>query len=159
MQSEPSSGIKLTAYSCICWLFHRIYYDARNHKHKIRLYLTLKIFLYYLSNYVFAVTWCMLGQISEASYSHENKKKFISVYVRRRLLFEVQPSSSPDLNPLEFLPCGQFKTLLYSYSIEDEKMLHQPIVYASQAVINRSMTFEVVQQSMIRRVHAYFDPG
>ena len=22
MQSEPSSGIKLTAYSCICWLFH-----------------------------------------------------------------------------------------------------------------------------------------
>ena len=35
MQSEPSSGIKLTAYSCICWLFHRIYDDAWNHKHKI----------------------------------------------------------------------------------------------------------------------------
>ena len=35
MQSEPSSGIKLTAYSYICWLFHRIYYDARNHEHKI----------------------------------------------------------------------------------------------------------------------------
>ena len=35
MQSEPSSGIKLIAYSSICWLFHRIYYDARNHKHKI----------------------------------------------------------------------------------------------------------------------------
>ena len=35
--SVPSSGIKLTAYSCICWLFHRIYYDARNHKHKIHL--------------------------------------------------------------------------------------------------------------------------
>jgi len=28
-------NIKLTAYSCICWLFHRIYYDARNHKHEI----------------------------------------------------------------------------------------------------------------------------
>ena len=26
MQSEPSSGITLTAYSCICWLFHRIYF-------------------------------------------------------------------------------------------------------------------------------------
>ena len=26
MQSEPSSGIKLPAYSCICWLFHRIQY-------------------------------------------------------------------------------------------------------------------------------------
>jgi len=24
MQSEASSGIKLTAYSCICWLFHRM---------------------------------------------------------------------------------------------------------------------------------------
>ena len=28
-------NIKLTAYNCICWLFHRIYYDARNHKHNI----------------------------------------------------------------------------------------------------------------------------
>ena len=28
MQSEPSSGINLTAYSCICWLFHRIEFDT-----------------------------------------------------------------------------------------------------------------------------------
>ena len=35
MWSEPSGGIKLTAYSCICWLFHRMYHNARNHKHKI----------------------------------------------------------------------------------------------------------------------------
>ena len=35
MQSEPRGGIELTAYSCICCLFHRIYYDARNHKHRI----------------------------------------------------------------------------------------------------------------------------
>jgi hypothetical protein len=26
-EQQPSSNI--------CWLFHRIYYDARNHKHKI----------------------------------------------------------------------------------------------------------------------------
>ena len=26
----------MTAYSCICWLFHRIYYDARNNKHEIQ---------------------------------------------------------------------------------------------------------------------------
>ena len=45
MQSEPSSGINLTAYSCICWLFHRIYYVARNHKHKIVM-LTFK-FVYF----------------------------------------------------------------------------------------------------------------
>ena len=32
--SGPGSGIELTACGCICWLFHRIYYDARNHKHK-----------------------------------------------------------------------------------------------------------------------------
>ena len=38
MKSEPSSGIKLIAYSCICWLFHRIYYDARYHKHKHKIY-------------------------------------------------------------------------------------------------------------------------
>ena len=25
----------MTAYSCIYWLFHRIYYDTQNHKHKI----------------------------------------------------------------------------------------------------------------------------
>ena len=31
-------NIKLTTYSCICWLFHRTYYDARNHKHKISSY-------------------------------------------------------------------------------------------------------------------------
>ena len=36
MWSEPSSGIKLTAYSCTCWLFHRIYYDARNQKHLLQ---------------------------------------------------------------------------------------------------------------------------
>ena len=35
MYSEHSSGIKLIAHSCICWIFHRIYYDARNHKHKV----------------------------------------------------------------------------------------------------------------------------
>ena len=25
----------MTACGCVCWLFHRMYYDARNHKHKI----------------------------------------------------------------------------------------------------------------------------
>ena len=34
MQSEPSSGIKWTACSGICWLFIE-YYDARKHKDKI----------------------------------------------------------------------------------------------------------------------------
>jgi len=29
MLSEPSSGIKLTAYSCISWLFHRIAKSSR----------------------------------------------------------------------------------------------------------------------------------
>ena len=27
--------------SCNCWLFHRIYYDARNNKHKINLQIIL----------------------------------------------------------------------------------------------------------------------
>ena len=37
MYSEPGSGIKLTANSCICWLFKRIDYDARNDKRKKKL--------------------------------------------------------------------------------------------------------------------------
>ena len=28
MQSEPSSGRKLTAYICICWLFHRMQFSV-----------------------------------------------------------------------------------------------------------------------------------
>ena len=32
--------------SCICWLFHRIYYDAWNHKHKILYLMSYKITLY-----------------------------------------------------------------------------------------------------------------
>jgi len=54
----------------------------------------------------------------------------MSVYVRRHLLFEVQPASSLELNPLDFLPCGQLKTFVYSDPTEDENMLYQPIVYA-----------------------------
>ena len=34
MYSEPGSGIKLNANNCVCWLFKRMDYDARNHKHK-----------------------------------------------------------------------------------------------------------------------------
>ena len=53
MYSEPSSGIKLTAYSCICWLFHRIYYDARNHKPKINEGVLCKV---YLSSVIYQVS-------------------------------------------------------------------------------------------------------
>ena len=52
MKSEPSSGIKLTAYSCICSLFHRIYYDAHNHKHQI----LLVVFVLAVFNVVMDVT-------------------------------------------------------------------------------------------------------
>ena len=62
--------------------------------------------------------------------TRKQRKKFMSVYVRRHLLFEVQPASSLELNPLDFLPCGQLKTFVYSDPIEDENMLYQPIVYA-----------------------------
>ena len=34
MQSEPSSGIYLSEYISICWLFLSLYYNARNHKNK-----------------------------------------------------------------------------------------------------------------------------
>jgi len=51
---QPSSGIKFTAYSCICWLLHIIYYDARNHKHKI----------YLLIKYIISVPWRVAKRLS-----------------------------------------------------------------------------------------------
>ena len=71
MYSEPSSGIKLTAYSCICWLFHSIYYDAWNHKHKILYCIvwkpitqTREIYLH-INNTQDSLHLCNTGQTSE----------------------------------------------------------------------------------------------
>ena len=91
--------------------------------------------------------------------TRKQRKKFVLVYVSKHFLFKAQPAISPDLNPLDFLPCGQLKTLVYSDLVEDKKILYLVTVYVFQAAGNRPMTFEVVQQSMVRRVYAYFDPG
>ena len=67
MQSEPSSGIKLTAYSCICWLFHRVYYDARNHKHKVTL--MPHTFELYIQQHSINVTYMGLDRCQIIGYS------------------------------------------------------------------------------------------
>ena len=53
MQSEPSSGIKLTAYSCICWLFHRIERILYNSLYRSPLVLHFTFVLYYISSSIF----------------------------------------------------------------------------------------------------------
>jgi len=77
----------LTAYSCICWLFHRIYYDARNHKHKIIIIIIAKVFAVFCLAYSFnlrveAVTspetfanccifeWCYIPEDGKFQPSH-----------------------------------------------------------------------------------------
>jgi len=46
------------------------------------------------------------------------KKKFTSIYNIKHLVFEVQPSRSPKLNPVDFYIRGGIKTLLYWAALE-----------------------------------------
>ena len=83
MQSEPRSGIKLTAYSCICWLFHRIYYDARNHKHKthFQVFQHQNIFLMhqYVNNLHMEFSLILLLEIMMTVYSCHKELK-VKIY-------------------------------------------------------------------------------
>ena len=81
MWSEPSSGIKLTAYSCICWLFHRIYYDARNHKHKICILCCFANMSVLWAKQILQVYWmgiCICAGRGVCRQSKKKVKKFCS---------------------------------------------------------------------------------
>ena len=80
MQCEPSSGIKLTAYSCICWLFHRIYYDARNHKHKI--IINIYISLMYEFKKIGMVPTSKFVGTGPSSYEKKNYRATVSQILR-----------------------------------------------------------------------------
>jgi hypothetical protein len=64
-----------------------------------------------------------------------------------------------DLNPLDFYLWGHLKTLVYSATIESEDALCQCIFDACQTICNHPGTFERVQQSMMRHVHAFIVSG
>jgi hypothetical protein len=55
------------------------------------------------------------------------RKNFISVYVRKQLVFEVQPQRSPNLISLDFYPWGTLKTPTVSAAVENEDTLRQRI--------------------------------
>jgi hypothetical protein len=87
----------------------------------------------------------MLGQILGVSFPYQNN------FIFPQTIFEVQPPRSPDLNLLDLYLWGHLKT--YSAPIENEKTLHQRIFYACQTISYRLGTFEMMRQSMVRRVH------
>jgi len=68
--------------------------------------------------------------------------------------FSGQPNDVLKFNPLDFYLRRNLKTLLYSVPIENEERLHQRNFYVCQSNLNHLGPFEIVRQSIIRRVHA-----
>jgi hypothetical protein len=60
------------------------------------------------------------------------------------------PSSSPDLNSLEFY----LNPLVYAAPVDNEEALHHRIVDARQTLRNYPGIFERMRRSMIRRTEA-----
>ena len=52
----------------------------------------------------------MRGWRSGVSSPNQSQEKLISIYVRKHVIFKVQPPRSPDLNPLDFYPWGYLKS-------------------------------------------------
>jgi hypothetical protein len=67
---------------------------------------------------------------------------------------EVSSRSSPELNPLDFYLWKRLKSPLFSAPIEYEETFNQRYFYACQTILNRPRTFERVQESTMKRVHA-----
>jgi hypothetical protein len=102
----------------------------------------------------------MLAQTSGESAPHQKQgKSSYQLVCKHLLVFEVQPSRSPDLSLLDFYLWGHLKTQVYSASIENEETLYQRSFSACQAIRNRPGIFGRVRQSTIRRVHAGIDSG
>lgn len=57
-------------------------------------------------------------------------EKIISIYVCVKTVFEVQPSLSSEIGPLDLYRWGRLKSLIYSYPIENEKPIHQRMLDA-----------------------------
>lgn len=51
-------------------------------------------------------------------------RKFVSVWVFKHSIFEVQPPRSPNFNPLGFYLCGHLQTPMYSAPTELKQTLH-----------------------------------
>ena len=66
--------------------------------------------------------------ISGASFRTQKQgQNFVSFYVPKHLVFEVQPPRSPDFSPVDFYLWGTKKSQVYSAPIENEETFHQHV--------------------------------
>jgi hypothetical protein len=79
----------------------------------------------------------------------------VSIHVRAHSVFEIQHSRSPDLNLKSVV--GR-ETVAYSVPVYNEDTL-QRIFEACQTIRDRTGTFEIVLQSIIRPAHTCIDPS
>ena len=110
----------MTAYSCICWLFHRIYYDAQNHKHKIPLIC--------LNPFTFPTALIHLTSLNYTQYSSPNSKLISKI---------MNPFTAlKNLSPFHF-------TFFPAYSINPS--LHFTLLFISTAHFPSLFTFYRLQ--------------
>jgi len=92
-------------------------------------------------------------------YPHVKRKKKIHIDIdHQTFVFEVQPSRSPKVNPLDFyIWGGGIKPLIYWAEIERE--VHQHIFETFQISRNSPGTFEIVWHTIIMRVCECINSG
>ena len=80
----------------------------------------------------------ILQETSGVSSPHQNKEnRFMWIYVRKHLAFEVEPNSVLT-SVLQIFMCGVTKKpLVYSVPIENEETLHKHVFDACQTIGNR----------------------
>ena len=87
----------------------------------------------------------MPGQTSggEPPPHNKTKQKFISIYVHKRLFFDVWPPRSTDCCPLDFFSVGgHLKSLVYSAPIENKEKIYRRNSHACQNLCNCPGTLE-----------------
>jgi len=78
-------------------------------------------------------------------------------HTRTSKILSVQPPHSSDLNVSDSYVWGHLKPLGYSDPIEKEETLQQRILMHVKPIPTAQGTFEMMRQSIIRRVHACID--
>ena len=89
-------------------------------------------------------------------YQHKEKSSYQCMSTNS---FRSTDLQCVDLNPLDFYLWGHLKTIVYSAPIEIEGTLHQRISDAYMTIRDGLGTFEIVQLSVIRCIHACIESG
>lgn len=139
-----------------CWYLQYLYTcwsHSYNQEAKIDRTVEIELLALQINTFIQSASK-MLQQTSGVSSPHQNKEnRFMWIYVRKHLAFEVQPNSVLT-SVLQIFMCGVTKKpLVYSVPIENEETLHKHVFDACQTIGNRPATFQRGWQSMVRRVH------